>query len=102
MMAFLVSVFAWEGKREKIDSANGVLNMDLPYWIAIFLIGSIGSFISGMVGIGGSIIKYPMLLYIPPFLGFAAFTAHEVSGISAIQVSLLLLLGFGRTERVNI
>ncbi len=54
--------------------------------VLIFLIGFIGSFISGMVGIGGSIIKYPMLLYIPSMLGFAAFTAHEVSGISAIQV----------------
>ncbi len=39
-----------------------------------------------MLGIGGSIIKYPMLLYIPPLFGLAAFTAHEVSGISAIQV----------------
>jgi uncharacterized membrane protein YfcA len=39
-----------------------------------------------MVGIGGSIIKYPMLLYIPPLFGLAAFTAHEVSGISAVQV----------------
>jgi len=27
-----------------------------------------------------------MLLYIPPLFGLAAFTAHEVSGISAIQV----------------
>ncbi|WP_102349087.1 sulfite exporter TauE/SafE family protein [Bacillus sp. Marseille-P3661] len=59
---------------------------DLLFWIIIFLIGFIGSYISGMVGIGGSIIKYPMLLYIPPLLGFAAFSAHEVSGISAIQV----------------
>lgn len=39
-----------------------------------------------MVGIGGSIIKYPMLLYIPPLFGLAAFSAHEVSGISAVQV----------------
>lgn len=39
-----------------------------------------------MVGIGGSIVKYPMLLYIPSLFGFAAFTAHEVSGISAVQV----------------
>lgn len=54
--------------------------------IVIFIIGFAGSFVSGMVGIGGSIIKYPMLLYIPSFLGFAAFTAHEVSGISAVQV----------------
>ncbi|STO08849.1 sulfite exporter TauE/SafE family protein [Exiguobacterium aurantiacum] len=60
--------------------------MELGFIITIFLIGFIGSFISGMVGIGGSIIKYPMLLYIPPLLGFVAFSAHEVSGISAIQV----------------
>lgn len=59
---------------------------DLLFWITLFLIGFIGSYISGMVGIGGSIIKYPMLLYIPPLLGFAAFNAHEVSGISAVQV----------------
>ncbi|MCA1030746.1 sulfite exporter TauE/SafE family protein [Bacillus timonensis] len=60
--------------------------MDFAFIITIFLIGFIGSYISGMVGIGGSIIKYPMLLYIPPLFGLAAFSAHEVSGISAVQV----------------
>ncbi|MED4463429.1 sulfite exporter TauE/SafE family protein [Metabacillus fastidiosus] len=60
--------------------------MDFTFIITIFLIGFIGSYISGMLGIGGSIIKYPMLLYIPPLFGLAAFTAHEVSGISAVQV----------------
>ncbi len=60
--------------------------MDAAFVIVIFLIGFIGSFISGMLGIGGSIIKYPMLLYIPPLFGLAAFSTHEVSGISAIQV----------------
>ncbi|KKB33545.1 sulfite exporter TauE/SafE family protein [Bacillus thermotolerans] len=60
--------------------------MELGFIIVIFLIGFIGSFISGMLGIGGSIIKYPMLLYIPPLFGLAAFSAHEVSGISAVQV----------------
>lgn len=54
--------------------------------VVLFLIGFAGSFVSGMVGIGGSIIKYPMLLYIPPALGLMAFSAHEVSGISAVQV----------------
>ncbi|OKL37791.1 sulfite exporter TauE/SafE family protein [Domibacillus mangrovi] len=67
--------------------------MDLTFIITIFLIGFIGSFISGMVGIGGSIIKYPMLLYIPPILGMAAFSAHEVSGISAIQVFFATIAG---------
>jgi uncharacterized membrane protein YfcA len=60
--------------------------MDLNFMITIFLIGFIGSFISGMLGIGGAIINYPMLLYIPVMLGVAHFTAHEVSGITAIQV----------------
>ncbi|WP_338787318.1 sulfite exporter TauE/SafE family protein [Metabacillus sp. FJAT-53654] len=60
--------------------------MELGFIITIFLIGFIGSYISGMLGIGGSIIKYPMLLYIPPLFGIAAFSAHEVSGISAVQV----------------
>jgi uncharacterized membrane protein YfcA len=60
--------------------------MDFAFIITIFLIGFIGSYISGMLGIGGSIIKYPMLLYIPPLFGLAVFSAHEVSGISAVQV----------------
>ena len=60
--------------------------MDLAWIITIFTIGFLGWFISGMVGIGGSIINYPMLLYIPVALGFAAFTPQEVSAISAIQV----------------
>lgn len=54
--------------------------------IVLFFIGFFGSAISGMVGIGGSIIKYPMLLYLPPLFGYAAFSAQEVSAISAIQV----------------
>jgi uncharacterized protein len=60
--------------------------VEITFVITIFLIGFIGSYISGMLGIGGSIIKYPMLLYIPPLFGLAAFSAHEVSGISAVQV----------------
>ncbi|MEK3888709.1 sulfite exporter TauE/SafE family protein [Bacillus sp. FSL K6-3431] len=60
--------------------------MDMTFIIVIFLIGFVGSLISGMLGIGGSIIKYPLLLFIPPLFGLAAFSAHEVAGISAIQV----------------
>ena len=60
--------------------------MSFSSFITILIIGLIGSFISGMIGIGGSIVKYPLLLYIPPLLGVASFTAHQVSGISAVQV----------------
>lgn len=57
------------------------------------MIGFVGSFVSGMLGIGGSIIKYPMLLYIPPLFGLVAFSAHEVSGISAVQVFFASIAG---------
>ena len=67
--------------------------MDLTFIVVVFAIGFIGSFISGMLGVGGSIIKYPMLLYIPPLFGLAAFTAHEVSGISAVQVLFASIAG---------
>lgn len=67
--------------------------MNFTFIIVIFLIGFAGSYISGMIGIGGSIIKYPMLLYIPALFGLTTFTAHEVSGISAIQVFFATLGG---------
>ncbi|WP_342558138.1 sulfite exporter TauE/SafE family protein [Metasolibacillus sp. FSL K6-0083] len=67
--------------------------MGVTFIIVLFAIGFVGSFISGMLGVGGSIIKYPMLLYIPPLFGLAAFTAHEVSGISAVQVFFASIAG---------
>ena len=70
-----------------------VKKMSIDFIIVIFIIGFVGSFVSGMVGIGGSIIKYPMLLYIPVMLGYTAFSAHEVSGISAIQVFFATIAG---------
>ncbi|RBW68961.1 sulfite exporter TauE/SafE family protein [Bacillus taeanensis] len=67
--------------------------MDIGFMITIFVIGFIGSFISGMAGIGGSIINYPMLLYIPPFIGIFSLTAHEVTGITAVQVFFATISG---------
>lgn len=67
--------------------------MDFWLIVTLFLVGFVGSFISGMVGIGGAIINYPLLLYVPPLLGMAAFTAHEVSGISAVQVLFATMSG---------
>lgn len=67
--------------------------MAFDYMLLLFLIGFIGSFISGMVGIGGSIIKYPLLLYVPPLLGVGMLTASEVAGVSAVQVFFATIAG---------
>lgn len=60
--------------------------MDLSYMLVLFAIGFVGSFVSGLVGIGGAIINFPLLLYIPSALGFAGFSPQEVSSITAVQV----------------
>ena len=67
--------------------------MDISFVITIILIGFVGSFISGMLGIGGAIINFPMLLYIPAILGVGSFTAHQVSGITAVQVLFSTMAG---------
>ncbi|MFC7686529.1 sulfite exporter TauE/SafE family protein [Ureibacillus sp. GCM10028918] len=67
--------------------------MEFYYVVLLFMLGFIGSFLSGMLGIGGAIIKYPMLLMIPPLFGYQAFTAHAVSGISALDVLFVSIAG---------
>ncbi len=42
-----------------------------------------------------------MLLYIPSFLGFIAFNAHEVSGISAVQVLFASIAGVWAFRKEN-
>lgn len=78
--------------------------MDVYYVVLLFIIGFIGSFLSGMLGIGGAIVKFPMLLIIPPLFGFQALTSHEVSGISALDVlfvSIAGVLGFRKGGYLN-
>lgn len=59
----------------------------------MFLIGLIGAFFSGLLGIGGAIINYPLLLYVPDLLQVGNFTPKEVSGISMFQVFFSSLAG---------
>lgn len=69
----------------------------MDFIIVIFLIGVVGSFISGMVGIGGSIIKYPMLLYIPVMLGYTAFSSMKCQESVPFKYFSQLLPVFGHT-----
>lgn len=78
--------------------------MDIYYVLVLFGIGFIGSFLSGMLGIGGAIVKYPLLLMVPQLFGLQGLTAHEVSGISALDVlfvSIAGVLGFRKGGYLN-
>lgn len=61
--------------------------------LTLLFIGFTGSLISGMLGIGGAVINYPLLLYVPPALRVASYTAHQVSGMMAMQVFFATLSG---------
>lgn len=67
--------------------------MDIFLSFIMIILGFVGSFFSGLLGIGGAIINYPLLLFVPSSLGAADFTAQEVSGISMFQVFFASLAG---------
>ncbi|MBB3128556.1 hypothetical protein FHS19_003210 [Paenibacillus rhizosphaerae] len=67
--------------------------MDILLFLVMVVLGLVGSFFSGLLGIGGAIINYPLLLYVPAVLGAAYFSAHEVSSISMFQVFFASLAG---------
>jgi uncharacterized membrane protein YfcA len=70
--------------------------------LVLAAIGLLSAFLSGLVGMGGAIINYPMLLYIPNALGLAEFTANQISGMIALQVFIAALTGLTtlRNDRV--
>ncbi|MDR0269960.1 sulfite exporter TauE/SafE family protein [Paenibacillus sp.] len=67
--------------------------MDVTGYIIMFFIGLIGSFFSGLLGIGGAIINYPLLLYVPGLFHEGGFSAKEVASISMFQVFFASLAG---------
>lgn len=61
--------------------------------LVMLFIGAFGGFISGLVGMGGAIIIYPILLFIPPLLGLPEYSAYVASGLTAVQVFFSTLSG---------
>ncbi|GAB7387041.1 sulfite exporter TauE/SafE family protein [Bacillaceae bacterium] len=67
--------------------------IDLEFGLLLFSIGLVGSFFSGMLGIGGAIVIYPLLLFGPKVLGIAELTPYQVTSITILQVFFSSLIG---------
>ncbi|MBW2502302.1 MAG: sulfite exporter TauE/SafE family protein, partial [Deltaproteobacteria bacterium] len=54
-------------------------------YLLVGFLGLVCGFFSGLLGIGGGIIMAPLLLYLPPLLGFAPLSMHTIAGLTIIQ-----------------
>ena len=54
--------------------------------VTLIVLGFVGAFVSGLVGVGGAIVMVPLLYYVPPVLGVGSLDIKHVAGITMAQV----------------
>lgn len=59
--------------------------MDPTYLASLFILGFFGGTLSGLLGIGGGIVMFPLLLYFPSVLGFTALSIKAAAAITSVQ-----------------
>lgn len=71
-------------------------------YLFLLLAGAVGGFLSGLLGIGGGIVMFPMLLYLPPVFGLDAIGVKPVTGLTMMQgfVASLFAMLFYRKEKL--
>ena len=78
--------------------------MSLTFFLFLFLAGSTVGFFSGLLGIGGGILMFPLLLYIPPLLGLDPIGVKNITGLTMIQgffASLSAMFFYNKHNLVN-
>jgi uncharacterized protein len=78
--------------------------VSLAFAAVLFVLGAIGAFVSGLIGVGGAIVMIPLLLYVPPLLGVGALDIKSVAAITMVQVFVAAVSGMiahGRHRAVN-
>jgi uncharacterized membrane protein YfcA len=69
--------------------------------LLIGFMGIICGFLSGLLGIGGGIIMAPLLLYVPPLLGFETMPMRTVAGLTIVQGLVACIAGIIAHNRFN-
>lgn len=59
--------------------------MTVELALILFVLGLIGGYFSGWLGIGGGIIMAPLLLFVPPWFGLEAIDMKTVAGLTMVQ-----------------
>lgn len=61
--------------------------------VVLGVLGFAGGFLSGLLGLGGSIVMVPMLLFVPEWLGIGPYDMKTVAAMSTVQVFFAALAG---------
>jgi hypothetical protein len=59
--------------------------MDVALYLFLAVVGLSVGFLSGLLGIGGGIVMFPLLLYVPPLLGFGNIDVKSITGLTMAQ-----------------
>lgn len=73
-------------------------------YLFLWAAGSIVGFFSGLLGIGGGILMFPLLLYLPPLLGLDPIGVKNITGLTMIQgffASLSAMFIYNKHNLVN-
>jgi len=73
-------------------AATVLVSIHSPLSALLVLLGGVGGFVAGLVGVG-AIVTIPLLLFVPPAFGFAPMSMHTVAGITMIQVAAAAIAG---------
>ncbi len=78
--------------------------MDASFSVFLVLVGLSVGFLSGLLGIGGGIVMFPLLLYVPPLFGLPAIDVKSVTGLTMVQgffSALAAMLYYHKNALVN-
>ncbi len=67
--------------------------MTLALALTLFVLGTAGAFVAGLLGVGGAIVMIPLLLYVPSLLGVGTLDMKSVAGITMVQVFVAAVSG---------
>lgn len=71
------------------------------FYLTVFLLGLVVSFVSGLLGIGGGIVLAPALLYLPPILGIGTLDMRTVAGLTMTQAFFACVSGAWRHQKYD-
>lgn len=61
--------------------------MDLFFYLFLFITGIVVGIFSGLLGIGGALLMFPILLYLPAFINLPSISVHMITGITSMQTT---------------